>query len=216
MDQLIPSSAEEFQGLSQVISPVKSKFLKESDVYVFSANIINPNYLSDNQSFVTFSKVKKFLNQSFCVTCNGLTDIAISGIYNNSPSVKTLGMEIVSNLTENDCLIILQFNDVSPDLNQVLFIKSQEVYLSEKIKLRLEQNDGIAVILGKTNVNDPATNDVKLIFDAEPETKNEHNIRKMAFAVIMFVLLVAIGVLIYSLLNQAQTTRANFRSRRRY
>lgn len=213
MDQLIPLSPEEFQGVFQAISPLKSSFLKESDTYAFSAHIINPNYVVDGQRPVTYSEATKFSPSPMTIKCNGGTDIAIAGIYNNSPSVKTLDTRITSNLGENDCLIILQFNDMMPGVNQVLFVKSQEMHLSERINLKLNQYDGIVIILGKTRVNDTMHSLVKITFDEQCNAVSEG--RKMAFMVIMLVLLVAIGVLIYSLLNQSQSG-ASFRRRRRY
>jgi hypothetical protein len=211
MDQLIPSV--DLQGLFQNFSPLKAQIAPTSDVYTFSANIVNPLFITPGQTMVSSQSVTKYKSKDLSKTVKSMggNDVGISGMYNNSSVVNNFDMKISASLGLNDCLAILQFNDVKPNIQQVLFVQNQEIQLIEAIKVSLKPNDGIVILVGKTDINDNSHVSVRVMIG---DTYRISEMRKLIFAALMIILLVAILVLIYTLMNQA-TNGASFRRRRR-
>ena len=151
------------------------------------------------------------------------------GIYNNTQNTEMFSMVLNSVLGVNDGMIVIQYNDTSPDLNQLLFLKNQEMILTEEVKINLKPNDCIIVAFGKIQQDgkplrvDIATIGKNFVRNAEPTNmiagnpNTVHHVqgvsaaRKGVFIGLMIILAFAIGVFIY---NIANPPKAGFRRRR--
>ena len=133
------------------------------------------------------------------------------GIYNNTQNTEMFSMVLNSVLGVNDGMIVIQYNDTSPDLNQLLFLKNQEMTFG-----KIQQD-------GKPLRVDIATIGKNFVRNAEPTNmiagnpNTVHHVqgvsaaRKGVFIGLMIILAFAIGVFIY---NIANPPKAGFRRRR--
>lgn len=208
----------------QMYNVGKAQILTTNAVYSIAAQFSNKNLANYNVAPITGLSDTSG-SQPFEIT----SDAIATGVYNNSQNTEMFSMILNSELGVNDGLIVIQYNDMSPDLNQILFVKSQEMLLSEEVKIKLKPNDCVIIAFGKiredgkplrVNITTVGKNykQQDMLSDSPQasvvlgtRTGTVSSTRKSMFIGLMIVLAIATGVFIYTIANPP---KASFRRRR--
>jgi hypothetical protein len=221
MDQFMLNPVNEVENLIDMYNTGKNSLIKNNAVTgiigVFSEKSLSKHNI---QTIIGLSDIEA-PPSNFEITSGSV----ITAVYNNSLKTEMFTMILNSALGVNDSIIVLQYNDALPDLDQILFVKNQEMVLLEEIKIKLKPNDCIVVAFGKTQEDGkPLKVGIKTIGKnlikrtpcgvksvSESTKEGVSDARKGVFIGLMIILAIAIGVLIYSITNPPT---AGFRRRR--
>jgi hypothetical protein len=210
MGQFMLNPVNELTNLMQMYNTGKNSIINTDAVYGIAGMFSGQTLSNHNIETITGLSDIKALPSNIEITSGSV----ITAIYNNSSKTEMFTMVLNSVLGVNDGLVIVQYNDALPDLDQILFVKNQEMVLLEEIKIKLKPNDCIIVAFGKIQEDGKplkvsiTTIGKNLIKDA---VKSVSDARKGVFIGLMIVLVIAIGVLIYNITNPP---KAGFRRRR--
>lgn len=208
--------------LAQKYNSYKSQLLPNSAVYGIIGRFSEQNEFTKHDVYPMTGLSDKEIPEFFQVSSGSIA----TAIYNNSTKTEMFSMVLNSVLGVNDALFIIQYNDASPDLDQLLFVKNQEMILSEEVKINLKPNDCIIVAFGKiqqdgkplkvgiTTIGKNVQQQMDMIGGnpyAVHHTQSVSGARKGVFVGLMIVLAIAIGVFIYNITNPP---KAGFRRRR--
>ena len=210
--------------LMQAYQNGKAQLLTNNAVYAVAGQFSNEQQLTNHnvEPITGLSDTESFQHSE--VT----TGYIALALYNNSSKTEMFSMILNSTLGVNDALIVVQYNDASPNLDQLLFVKSQEMVLLEEVKINLKPNDCLLIGFGKmqedgkplkVNITTIGKNFIRSVPTVEQPTANQNSYavqsvssaRKGVFIALMIILAIAIGVLIY---NIANPPKVGFRRRR--
>ena len=207
MDNIIPPEyIEQISQYVQLYQSTKKELMPTSDVYAFSATVSNESATVLQKNV---SPIPDISRSRFVKTMSTSNDMEIMGIYNNSTNTERFKLSLDSKLGVSDALGLLQYNDSVPTLNQILFVSSQSMRLTERLDMELKPNDCIIIAFMKM-YNDGTQGSVHIEIGCETISTE----RKIFFIVLMIVLLFAIIALAYSLLNPSNGVKSGFRRRR--
>jgi hypothetical protein len=226
MEQLLSNPEYNMSQLTnaiQMYNSYKSQLLPNNVVYRIIGQFTEKNELKGQDA----TPISGLSDKEFPLILEIKSGGIATAIYNNSPNTEMFNMILNASLGVNDLLIVVQYNDTSPNLDQLLFVKSQEMLLSEEVKINLKPNDCIIVAFGKMqedgksakvnvitvgkNFNTPPVLNAPVVNDNSYAVSRTSDARKGVFIGLMIVLAIAIGVLIYNITNPP---KAGFRRRR--